>query len=140
MEDAASSRTGVMTYDPGDVRSYDRSAAAHSTLTLDGSDQAELWSAFRCGARPTIEAAAAEQDSLTGAYRVRNGGLYRHVRTIELPRRVALLPRRDPCERAPRGDPRLHLAPDTVVEGTSSPLRLLRDAGAVAEVDAPRLP
>lgn len=130
--------TGVMTYDPGDVRSYDRSAAAHSTLTLDGSDQAELWSAFRCGARPTIEAAAAEQDSLTGAYRVRNGGLsYRHVRTIE-PRGESLC-FRDEIHASGHHEAtlRLHLAPDTVVEGTSSPLRLLRDAGAVAEVDAP---
>lgn len=42
---------GTSTYDPGPIRSYERSTAAHNTVTIDGEDQTELWGAFRAGRR-----------------------------------------------------------------------------------------
>ncbi len=43
--------TGTFTYEEGPERAWDRGTAAHNTLTVDGRDQSELWSAFRCGRR-----------------------------------------------------------------------------------------
>lgn len=49
--------TGTHTYDPGAIRAYDRSTAAHSTIEIDGRDQSELWAAFRCARRARLTAA-----------------------------------------------------------------------------------
>ena len=35
--------TGTSTYEPGPVRRYERSTAAHSTLQVDGADSTEVW-------------------------------------------------------------------------------------------------
>ena len=45
--------TGVFEYQ-GPSRAYSRSTAAHNTVTLDGLDQAEFWSAFRVARRPRL--------------------------------------------------------------------------------------
>ena len=43
--------TGVYEYAEGNARRFDRSTRAHSTVTVDGIDQAEMWSSFRVGRR-----------------------------------------------------------------------------------------
>ncbi|MBC8526123.1 MAG: alginate lyase family protein [Candidatus Cloacimonetes bacterium] len=43
--------TGCFTYDEGSERNYSRSTKAHNTIEIDGSDQCELWKAFRIGRR-----------------------------------------------------------------------------------------
>jgi hypothetical protein len=43
--------TGVTTYAAGDVRSFERSAAAHATVNVDGHGADETWSSFRVGGR-----------------------------------------------------------------------------------------
>ncbi len=47
---------GTSTYAPGDVRAFERSTAAHSTVQVDGADSTEVWGAFRAArrARPTV--------------------------------------------------------------------------------------
>jgi uncharacterized heparinase superfamily protein len=42
---------GVYTYAAGPMRSYGRSTRAHSTVTVDETDQVECWSSFRVGRR-----------------------------------------------------------------------------------------
>jgi len=42
---------GVHDYQAGEMRQYCRSSAAHNVLTLDGSDQCDMWSKFRMGYR-----------------------------------------------------------------------------------------
>ena len=80
--------TGVFAYDAGAVRSYDRGTSAHNTLQVDELEQAELWSAFRCGRRPKILDAGLEQSGelshLAGAYRAPAGTFssFRHGRSI----------------------------------------------------------
>ena len=39
--------TGTSTYEPGPVRAAERTTAAHTTLTVDGADQTEVWGTFR---------------------------------------------------------------------------------------------
>jgi len=46
--------TGVSTYKSCAERRYERSAAAHNTIRIDGEDQAEIWASFRVGRRPRV--------------------------------------------------------------------------------------
>jgi hypothetical protein len=50
--------TGVTTYDVGPVREFERSAAAHATVTVGGAGADELWAAFRVGARGRVSGGA----------------------------------------------------------------------------------
>ncbi|MEO0730347.1 MAG: alginate lyase family protein, partial [Pseudomonadota bacterium] len=45
---------GVFEYVAGEKRSTSRAAASHNTLSLEGTDQAEFFGAFRCGRRPNV--------------------------------------------------------------------------------------
>ena len=46
--------TGVSSYQPSPERHYERSTAAHNTIRVDGSEQAEIWGNFRVGRRPSV--------------------------------------------------------------------------------------
>lgn len=46
--------SGVHDYEPGPLRNYCRSTAAHNTVEIDGLDQAEFWSAFRVARRGRV--------------------------------------------------------------------------------------
>ncbi|HLI85954.1 MAG TPA: alginate lyase family protein [Bryobacteraceae bacterium] len=43
--------SGTSTYELGPQRQWERSTAAHNTIAIDGADQSEMWSSFRCGRR-----------------------------------------------------------------------------------------
>ncbi len=43
--------TGVTTYAAGDARTFERSAAAHATVSVDGQGADETWASFRVGGR-----------------------------------------------------------------------------------------
>jgi uncharacterized heparinase superfamily protein len=51
--------TGTSTYTAGQVRSYERSTAAHNTAEVDGADSTEVWGAFRAGRRARVHDLAA---------------------------------------------------------------------------------
>ena len=55
--------TGTSTYEPGPVRRYERSTAAHSTVQLDGADSTEVWGVFRAGRRARVSGLSARADS-----------------------------------------------------------------------------
>ena len=55
--------TGTSTYEPGPVRRYERSTAAHNTVEIDGADSTEVWGAFRAGRRARVSRLAASSDS-----------------------------------------------------------------------------
>jgi uncharacterized heparinase superfamily protein len=46
--------TGTSSYEPGPVRRYERSTAAHSTVQVDGADSTEVWGVFRAGRRARV--------------------------------------------------------------------------------------
>jgi uncharacterized heparinase superfamily protein len=46
--------TCTSTYEPGPVRRYERSTAAHSTVQVDGADSTEVWGVFRAGRRARV--------------------------------------------------------------------------------------
>lgn len=43
--------TGVFEYEPGEMRHYVRTTAAHNTVTMAGKEQSEVWGEFRVGRR-----------------------------------------------------------------------------------------
>lgn len=58
---------GTSTYAAGPERAYERSTAAHNTVTIDGADQTEVWSVFRAArlARARIERADDDGHTIT---------------------------------------------------------------------------
>jgi hypothetical protein len=46
--------TGVAEYIPGELRDRSRATSSHSTLEIDGEEQAEIWAAHRIGGRPKV--------------------------------------------------------------------------------------
>jgi len=55
--------TGTSTYEPGPVRRYERSTAAHSTVQVDGADSTEVWGVFRVARRARVSGLAARPGS-----------------------------------------------------------------------------
>jgi hypothetical protein len=132
--------TGVHTYEPGPVRTWDRGTAAHNTLQFDGRDQSELWASFRCGRRARVIGRRVEKREggvlLLGEYRGPGRGL-RSVR-----HRRAMMARPSGIEvsdqaQAPgdhEGLLRLHLAPGVAVQARQGGWEIRRDGVAVARL------
>lgn len=136
--------TGVHTYDPGPVRSYDRSTRAHNTLEVDGLSQADLWAAFRCGRRGSILGASAHgRDGgfeLMGSveYPGKGLGTVRHERRIRgNGQRIEF---EDLCHADGRHSAvlRLHVAPGIEVrDGGEKGIELLRGGETLMSVTGP---
>jgi uncharacterized heparinase superfamily protein len=91
---------GVYEYNPGRLRDYARSTAAHNTVTVGDGEQCEFFGAFRCGRRARAHcrhhAATADGFVLEGSHDGfdRLPGRPRHVRRFEVgPRRVVITDR-----------------------------------------------
>jgi hypothetical protein len=70
---------GTYTYEPGPERDWFRSSRAHSTVTIDGRDQFELWGAFRTGPLPRVTLVSTGPPAAEVVAR----GI-RHVRSIDV--------------------------------------------------------
>jgi hypothetical protein len=137
--------TGVMTYEPGPSRKWDRGTAAHSTVQVDGLDQSELWGAFGCGHRIHRARGAARRVE----DRVHFGGGYVGVagggRRLEHHRECAVRGNRlvfsDRLEAAGDHDAvlRLHVGPGLDVERSPEGPRLLDSHLPLALVQSPGL-
>jgi hypothetical protein len=46
--------TGISTYNKNQRRQYERSTAAHNTVSVDGLDSSQVWGGFRVGKRATV--------------------------------------------------------------------------------------
>jgi hypothetical protein len=73
---------GMVTYDAGPERDWFRGTRAHSTVSIDGRDQFELWGAFRSGPLPRTELLEASEQQLKAA--VSWPGGIRHVRALTI--------------------------------------------------------
>ena len=69
--------TGTSTYEPGPVRRYERSTAAHSTMQLDGGDSTEVWDVFRAGRRARVSGLSARVDSAGVSFGAAHDGFRR---------------------------------------------------------------
>ena len=65
--------TGVLEYEPGAMRHYVRSTAAHNTVQVDGAEQSEIWGEFRVARRARKQFARVQQGQgqwrFSGAFR-----------------------------------------------------------------------
>ncbi len=57
--------SGTSTYEPGVRRRYERSTAAHNTVSVDGADQTEVWATFRAARMARARLERAEDDGST---------------------------------------------------------------------------
>ena len=122
--------TGVFEYLPGPNRDIARRTRSHSTLEIDGREQAEIWSAHRVGGRPRVRLvgfqpgiafeAACHGWSTPGVahhrrFELADGGLYIHDRIEGSPAAVRFaLPLAPGLDARLTGDPgsarQLHVA------------------------------
>ena len=120
--------TGVYEYQVGERRQYDRSTAAHNTVTIDGGDSCEVWGGFRVGrrVRPTVVAwePAGDRFELVAQHAGFRGWIHRR-RFAWQPGRLELT---DTVtgRRAGVAVGRLHLAPEATVELTGPGRALVR--------------
>jgi len=73
---------GMPTYERGPERDWFRGTRSHSTVSIDGRDQFELWGAFRSGPLPRVELLEASERRLEAA--ISWPGRIRHIRTVTL--------------------------------------------------------
>ena len=78
--------TGTSTYEPGPVRRYERSTAAHNTVEVDGADSTEVWGVFRAGRRARVRGLLAHADSSSVICEATHDG-FRRLRGRPLHRR-----------------------------------------------------
>ena len=111
--------SGTCCYEPSTMRDYCRSAAAHNTLQIDGTDQCDMWSSFRMGYRGhPLEFDCGEEGQVAWARASHDG--YRRVGVPRVTRWSAVVEDDGPwfCVdlAAGRGlhqfEERLHLHPD----------------------------
>lgn len=67
--------TGTSTYAPGAERTWERSTAAHNTLSLDGENSSEVWASFRVARRARVRELAIAADA--GAVQCAHDGFRR---------------------------------------------------------------
>jgi hypothetical protein len=72
---------GSSTYEPGAVRTWERSTAAHSTIRVDGKDQFRTWGAFRSGPLAEVKLNYARPGALEASVGLPGGT--RHTRRVE---------------------------------------------------------
>jgi uncharacterized heparinase superfamily protein len=78
---------GTFTYDAGKWRDWFRSTEAHNSLTVDGEDSSEVWSAFRVARRAKITSVSMDPENVTATAShdgyLRLSGPVAHTRTVE---------------------------------------------------------
>lgn len=80
--------SGVCEYEPGALRTYVRSTAAHNTVAVDAAEQSEVWGEFRVGRRARALAAELVRNGdevvFEGTYRgfAQCGGAVHHRRAM----------------------------------------------------------
>jgi len=132
--------TGVVRYDEGEERAYDRSTAAHSTVEVDGRSQSELWGAFRCARRARVTEGSVAPAASGGALLV---GRYRDPWGVRHRRRLSVARGRIEGEDLVEARGlhhaclRFHFAPGVEARARGESADLLRDGGQVATLRAP---
>ncbi len=69
----------ISTYEKNARRAWERSTAAHNTVTVGGQNSSDVWGGFRVGKRAVTRVLAEETDLLRAAF---SGPYYHHERTF----------------------------------------------------------
>jgi len=119
---------GTSTYDAGARRTFERSTAAHNTVTVDGVDSTEVWGAFRAARLAHGTLARAHDDGTRSIIEASHDGYARlpgnprHHRTFAVT--AAEITITDVVSGSGRHTvrPALHLAPGIAVDVSQTPL------------------
>lgn len=60
--------TGISTYNKNDRRQYERSTAAHNTVTVGGMDSSQVWGGFRMGRRARVTIVSDESNDVVARH------------------------------------------------------------------------
>jgi hypothetical protein len=104
---------GCGTYLAGELRRYQRSTAAHSTVSVDGADQQELWGAFRVARRGIFSPLTVDAETFIGTIRGYTG--YTHERRVTVEERSVSVVDTVWCPGKHRAEVRYHCASGTKV-------------------------
>lgn len=127
--------SGVFGYAEGEMRDYVRSTAAHNTVTVDGTSQAECWKSFRVARRSapagvTFRASddgCAFEGSFDGYAKLIGDGIRHHRRLVLDDARSELrVEDRVTGEGVHRVTSRIHLHPETTVNRRSDAVEMSR--------------
>ena len=69
--------SGTSDYQKGNLRSFQRSTAAHSTLTVNDTDSSEVWASFRVGRRATVSGRFLVEESQRSFFGAAHNGFMR---------------------------------------------------------------
>lgn len=72
--------TGISTYEKNNRRQYERSTAAHNTVSIGGGDSSEVWGGFRVGRRAKVAVLKESSNRLTACH---DGFGAKHLHTRE---------------------------------------------------------
>ena len=124
--------TGTSTYEASPTRLRERSTAAHNTVEVGLTNQAEIWAAFRVGRKPRVTLLDHTPDRLVARVEAARGTsvAYTHTRAlkfdsnaIKMTDRIATV-----AAKSQRSRSRLHVAPGVNVEQRDGYVRLGRTA------------
>ena len=74
---------GTSTYENNERRKYERSTAAHNTVSVDGLEQSDMWSSFRVGRRAKITEVRSTENSCSAMLKGFTSAGIRHKREWE---------------------------------------------------------
>lgn len=83
--------TGTSTYNTGEIRSFERSTAAHNTVTVDNQNSSEVWASHRVGARASVTLNAHTENSLSTTLSFAQNKNIKHTRTVEIEKQSVIL-------------------------------------------------
>lgn len=106
--------TGTSTYEKNARRQYERSTAAHNTVSVGGRDSSEVWGGFRVGRRARVKILADAPGHLAARHDGFGSGCP-HTREFAL--QDGIFSVRDTLPAGCRGVSYLHFAPEVTVSG-----------------------
>ena len=109
--------TGISTYNKTERRQYERSTAAHNTVTIADKDSSEVWGGFRIGKRAKVSLLVDEINYVKASHNG-FGRLGKHIRSFELINGTFTII--DEVTKDCSAIARLHLAPEVVIHSLDS--------------------
>jgi len=102
---------GISTYTIGNTREWERSTAAHNTVTVDDKNTAEVWSGFRVGRRPQVKLMHYSSNKIEAQLRFQGS---EHIRKFSLHNDQLTI--RDEVSGASPAIARFYLHPNVTIE------------------------
>ena len=73
---------GISTYEEGEVRDFERSTAAHNTVSLEGVEQSDVWKSHRVGRRAEVVVHMTDKKNLIASHNGFQSYKLRHKRAF----------------------------------------------------------